>query len=48
MHLFLCRTFALSKVEKLPAVLFALPRKSAAPQQSQKASFRFVFGLHDL
>jgi hypothetical protein len=25
-----------------------LPRKSAAPQQSQKASFRFVFGLRDL
>jgi hypothetical protein len=30
------------------ATVFALPRKSAAPQQSQKASFRFVFGLRDL
>ena len=30
-------------------VLFeALPRKSATPQQSQKAGYRFAFGLRDL
>jgi hypothetical protein len=49
-RIFFVSTFAVANkicTGKCQAI-FALPRKSAAPQQSQKASFRFVFGLRDL
>jgi hypothetical protein len=44
-RVFFVRNFAMSKDKSLSE---AAPRKAASPQQSLKASFRFVFGLRAL